>query len=141
MFYIEFKSKCYFFILDCIQKWLKNRSACPLCNKEWDYSKLEKILPDGAIALWFYKFIGIYSIANICIYIFLVVLNLATKKAYLLQKKKNYFRRFKANDIYAKICVKKFFSINQLRFIKCKAFYFKRPIELKIIVHVDSLLW
>jgi RING-box protein 1 len=23
------------FHLDCIQRWLKTRSACPLCNKEW----------------------------------------------------------------------------------------------------------
>ncbi|CAG9464389.1 unnamed protein product [Pedinophyceae sp. YPF-701] len=32
------------FHLDCIQRWLKTRSVCPLCNKEWDYSKIEKIL-------------------------------------------------------------------------------------------------
>lgn len=24
------------FHLDCIQRWLKTRSACPLCNKEWE---------------------------------------------------------------------------------------------------------
>ena len=35
------------FHLDCIQRWLKTRSACPLCNKEWDFAKIEKILPDG----------------------------------------------------------------------------------------------
>ena len=35
------------FHLDCIQRWLKTRSACPLCNKEWEYSKIEKILPSG----------------------------------------------------------------------------------------------
>lgn len=33
------------FHLDCIQRWLKTRSACPLCNKEWEYAKIEKILP------------------------------------------------------------------------------------------------
>lgn len=33
------------FHLDCIQKWLKTRSACPLCNKEWEFSKIDKILP------------------------------------------------------------------------------------------------
>ena len=35
------------FHLDCIQRWLKTRSACPLCNKEWEFAKIEKILPDG----------------------------------------------------------------------------------------------
>jgi RING-box protein 1 len=25
------------FHLDCIQRWLKTRSACPLCNKEWEF--------------------------------------------------------------------------------------------------------
>ncbi len=30
------------FHLDCIQRWLKTRSACPLCNREWDYAKIEK---------------------------------------------------------------------------------------------------
>lgn len=36
------------FHLDCIQRWLKTRSACPLCNKEWDFLKIEKILPSGS---------------------------------------------------------------------------------------------
>ena len=35
------------FHLDCIQRWLKARSACPLCNKDWEYAKIEKILPGG----------------------------------------------------------------------------------------------
>jgi len=35
------------FHLDCIQRWHKTRSVCPLCNKEWDFSKIEKILPGG----------------------------------------------------------------------------------------------
>lgn len=35
------------FHLDCIQKWLKTRSACPLCNKEWEFAKIEKITPTG----------------------------------------------------------------------------------------------
>merc|ERR1711967_127825 len=30
------------FHLDCIQRWLKTRSVCPLCNKEWEFSKIEK---------------------------------------------------------------------------------------------------
>lgn len=29
------------FHLDCIQRWLKTRSACPLCNKEWEFAKIE----------------------------------------------------------------------------------------------------
>jgi RING-box protein 1 len=33
------------FHLDCIQRWLKARSACPLCNKEWEFAKIEKINP------------------------------------------------------------------------------------------------
>jgi len=28
---------------DCVQRWLRTRSACPLCNKEWDFSKVERI--------------------------------------------------------------------------------------------------
>ena len=41
------------FHLDCIQRWLKTRSACPLCNKEWEFAKIEKITavrttPSGA---------------------------------------------------------------------------------------------
>ncbi|KAI8111608.1 hypothetical protein M9435_004108 [Picochlorum sp. BPE23] len=35
------------FHLDCIQRWLKTRSACPLCNKEWEFTKIEKINPSG----------------------------------------------------------------------------------------------
>ena len=31
------------FHLDCIQRWLKTRSACPLCQKEWEFTKIEKI--------------------------------------------------------------------------------------------------
>jgi RING-box protein 1 len=33
------------FHLDCIQRWLKTRSACPLCQKEWEFTKIEKINP------------------------------------------------------------------------------------------------
>jgi RING-box protein 1 len=39
------------FHLDCIQRWLKTRSACPLCNKEWEFAKIEKILPGGTMAV------------------------------------------------------------------------------------------
>jgi RING-box protein 1 len=28
---------------DCIQRWLKTRSVCPMCNDAWEYSKLQKI--------------------------------------------------------------------------------------------------
>ena len=31
------------FHLDCIQRWLKTRNVCPLCNKEWDFAKIERI--------------------------------------------------------------------------------------------------
>merc|ERR1719263_569526 len=34
------------FHLDCIQRWLKTRSVCPLCNKEWDYHKIERTAYD-----------------------------------------------------------------------------------------------
>jgi RING-box protein 1 len=30
------------FHLDCISKWLRTRSNCPLCNKEWETNKIEK---------------------------------------------------------------------------------------------------
>lgn len=29
--------------LDCIQRWLKTRTACPLCNATWEFSKIEKL--------------------------------------------------------------------------------------------------
>ena len=29
--------------MDCIQRWLKTRNVCPLCNKEWEFAKIEKI--------------------------------------------------------------------------------------------------
>lgn len=35
------------FHLDCIQRWLKTRSACPLCQKEWEFTKIEKINPSS----------------------------------------------------------------------------------------------
>mmetsp|Transcript_42472 Transcript_42472/g.74456 ORF Transcript_42472/g.74456 Transcript_42472/m.74456 type:complete len:123 (-) Transcript_42472:233-601(-) len=35
------------FHLDCIQRWLKTRSVCPLCNKEWDYHKIEHTAHGG----------------------------------------------------------------------------------------------
>lgn len=35
------------FHLDCISKWLRTRSNCPLCNKEWEFAKIEKVRPSG----------------------------------------------------------------------------------------------
>lgn len=29
--------------LDCVQRWLKTRSVCPLCNDPWDIARLERI--------------------------------------------------------------------------------------------------
>lgn len=29
--------------LDCVSRWLKTRSNCPLCCKEWEFTKIEKI--------------------------------------------------------------------------------------------------
>merc|ERR1712167_490927 len=39
------------FHLDCIQRWLKTRSVCPLCNKEWDFAKIERIPGYGQLGI------------------------------------------------------------------------------------------
>ncbi|KAL7531781.1 hypothetical protein ACHAXR_005737 [Thalassiosira sp. AJA248-18] len=40
---IAFGNCAHVFHLDCIQRWLKTRSVCPLCNTEWDFAKIERI--------------------------------------------------------------------------------------------------
>ena len=35
------------FHLDCISKWLRTRSNCPLCNKEWEFAKIEMARTPG----------------------------------------------------------------------------------------------
>ena len=37
------------FHLDCISRWLKTRSVCPLCNREWEFAKIEKIATAGPL--------------------------------------------------------------------------------------------
>ena len=33
----------HIFHLDCIGRWLRTRSVCPLCNREWELTKTEQI--------------------------------------------------------------------------------------------------
>lgn len=40
---ISFGACSHVFHLDCIQRWLKTRCSCPMCNKDWEYTKVEKI--------------------------------------------------------------------------------------------------
>jgi RING-box protein 1 len=33
----------HIFHLDCIKRWLRTRSVCPLCNRSWEMTKVEQI--------------------------------------------------------------------------------------------------
>ena len=35
--------------MDCIKRWLRTRSVCPLCNKEWEFAKIERIPGYGSL--------------------------------------------------------------------------------------------
>jgi RING-box protein 1 len=30
------------FHVECVQRWLKNNTTCPLCGNEWDYQRIQR---------------------------------------------------------------------------------------------------
>jgi RING-box protein 1 len=46
-FTVAFGECNHAFHQDCIQRWLKTRSVCPMCNHGWEYSKLQQIRLNG----------------------------------------------------------------------------------------------
>jgi E3 ubiquitin-protein ligase RBX1 len=46
---IAFGNCGHVFHLDCVQRWHKTRSVCPLCNREWEFTKIEKIPGYGTL--------------------------------------------------------------------------------------------
>jgi E3 ubiquitin-protein ligase RBX1 len=40
---IAFGTCSHVFHLDCIQRWQKTKSTCPLCSGHWEIAKIERI--------------------------------------------------------------------------------------------------
>ena len=46
---IAFGSCGHVYHLDCVQRWLKSKSTCPLCSNEWEGTKFERIPGYGTL--------------------------------------------------------------------------------------------